>query len=84
MIVKTSKQTRTNIIAKCLALSLLLSVASLGQNSTFHNAPASAKTERNPYQGQQSAAGKAAFQLRCVACHGPKRRRLGKHTFVSR
>src|SRR5271154_1529720 len=71
MAVKKSKRTRTDLIAKCLALSLLLGVASRGQNPNFHNAPASAKTEKNPYQGQQSAAGKAAFQLRCVACHGP-------------
>src|SRR3984957_14631981 len=63
-------QTRRDTLAKCLVLSLLLSVASLAQNSSFHNAPASAKTGKNPYQGQQSAAGKAAYQLRCAACHG--------------
>ena len=65
MIVKTSTQTRRNMLAKCLVLSLLLSAASLAQNQSFHNAPASAKTEKNPYQGQnRRGQGGVSTQLR--------------------
>ena len=67
----SSTQTLRDTLAKCLVLSLLLSAASVSQNQVFHSAPASAKTERNPYQGQNAASGKAAFQLNCVTCHGP-------------
>jgi mono/diheme cytochrome c family protein len=70
MVLKTRKQTRTDRLRKGLTLSLLLGVASWAQTPSFHNAPASAKTEKNPYQGQQTASGKSAFQLRCAACHG--------------
>jgi glucose/arabinose dehydrogenase/mono/diheme cytochrome c family protein len=69
--VKKSKYTRKHMLAAWAVLSLLLSVSSLAQNPTFHNAPASAKLEKNPIQGQQTQEGKAAFQQRCVACHGP-------------
>jgi glucose/arabinose dehydrogenase/mono/diheme cytochrome c family protein len=71
MAVKTSKQNRRETLAKGLVLSVFLGVASLAQNPSFHNAPASAKTEKNPYHGQQTASGKSAFQLRCASCHGP-------------
>jgi glucose/arabinose dehydrogenase/mono/diheme cytochrome c family protein len=64
-------QTRRDTLAKCLFLSLLLGAAPVAQNQVFHSAPASAKTERNPYQGQNAASGKEAFQLNCAACHGP-------------
>jgi cytochrome c5 len=69
-IVKEGKQARRGTLVKCLVPSLVLSVASLAQNPSFHKAPASAKAEKNPYQGQQTASGKSAFQLRCPACHG--------------
>jgi glucose/arabinose dehydrogenase/mono/diheme cytochrome c family protein len=51
-------------------LSLLLSAASLGQNQSFHGAPASAKTDKNIYQGQNLGVGKTAFEHNCAACHG--------------
>ena len=70
-VVKKTKQPRNDVFATCAALFLLLSMAAVARTSSFHNAPASAKTEKNPYQGQQSPDGKSAFQLRCVACHGP-------------
>jgi len=37
------------------------------QDSNFHNAPASAKELKNPYQGQQPPRAKALFHLRCAA-----------------
>jgi glucose/arabinose dehydrogenase len=56
---------------------LLLSVglaASLlfAQNASFHNAPANAKADQNPYAGSAdaAAAGKAVYLNSCVTCHG--------------
>ena len=40
------------------------------QNSNFHNAPASAKALKNPYEGQPAPRAKALFHLRCARCHG--------------
>ncbi|MGC2028389.1 MAG: cytochrome c, partial [Steroidobacteraceae bacterium] len=67
----TSTQTPRDALAKCLLLSVLLSTASLSQNKSFHHAPASARTDKNPYSGQNLSEGKAAFELNCAACHGP-------------
>ena len=66
----TSAQTLRHTLAKCMVLSILLSAASVAQIQSFHSAPASAKTEINPYRGQNSASGRTAFQLNCAACHG--------------
>ena len=40
------------------------------QNSSFHNAPSSAKELKNPHEGQPAAAAKRLFHLRCARCHG--------------
>ena len=42
------------------------------RRSSFHNAPASAAAEKNPYDGQASAisAGKTSYASHCAACHG--------------
>src|SRR5258707_4939768 len=40
------------------------------QNSNFHNAPASAKQMKNPYEAQPPEAGKSLYHLRCARCHG--------------
>ena len=37
---------------------------------SFHDAPASAKAQKNPYEGQQSPAGKSTYHSRCAGCHG--------------
>ena len=70
-VTNTSTQTPRDALAKCLLLSVLLSTASLSQNKSFHHAPASARTDKNPYSGQNLSEGKAAFELNCAACHGP-------------
>jgi glucose/arabinose dehydrogenase/cytochrome c553 len=44
--------------------------ASQAQETSFHDAPASAKELKNPYAGQQVASSKAAYHLRCARCHG--------------
>ena len=40
------------------------------QDSSFHNAPPSAKELKNPYEGQPAASAKRLFHLRCARCHG--------------
>jgi glucose/arabinose dehydrogenase/mono/diheme cytochrome c family protein len=44
--------------------------ASQAQETSFRDAPASAKELKNPYAGQQVASSKAAYHLRCARCHG--------------
>ena len=67
-----------NRIAELAGLAALLFLAAqfsnaplLAQNANFHNAPASVKFTKNPYQGQQPDAAKSVYQSRCAACHGP-------------
>ena len=40
------------------------------QKPNFHDAPADAKAQKNPYQGQQTTSGKSTYHARCAACHG--------------
>jgi mono/diheme cytochrome c family protein len=40
------------------------------QNSSFHNAPASAQQLKNPYAGHNLALGKQFYELQCASCHG--------------
>lgn len=48
-----------------------LLVASQSQVATFHNAPASAKEQKNPYEGQHPTPVKADYLHNCASCHGP-------------
>ncbi len=51
----------------------LLPIATLqAVDKPFHDAPASAKAQKNPYAGQQAAAdaGKQVYARNCLACHG--------------
>ena len=57
-------------LVPCAAISLLLSPAWPAQNPGFHNAPASARATKNPYEGQHPASAKSAYHLRCANCHG--------------
>src|ERR1700731_458895 len=45
---------------------------SFSQDASFHNAPASTKTDKNPYAGKADAvtAGKTVFSNSCITCHG--------------
>jgi glucose/arabinose dehydrogenase len=47
-------------------------------DTKFHNAPASARATKNPYEGDMTAvqAGKRLYARNCLACHG----KLGKGT----
>jgi glucose/arabinose dehydrogenase len=53
-------------------LCLLPVVIVKAADSVFHDAPATAKAMKNPYEGQQSAldAGKTLYTRNCLACHG--------------
>ena len=53
------------------ALALLVSPALHAQDAKFHNAPASVKQLKNPYEGQQvTPVAKPPYHLRCASCHG--------------
>jgi len=58
----------------CLVISLLLLplVVLQGADKPFHDAPASAKAMKNPFQGQAAAidAGKTVYARNCLSCHG--------------
>src|ERR1700691_3736060 len=52
---------------------MTLFVATLpAADKPFHDAPASAKAQKNPFAGQQAAvdAGKTVYVRNCLACHG--------------
>ena len=51
---------------------ILTGSALMAQNTDFHNAPASAKQLKNPYEGDAQAAqtGQPLYHLRCARCHG--------------
>lgn len=62
-------------VRRCLPavmFALLLTVTLHADNKNFHDAPASAKAVKNPYEGQADAvtAGKALYARNCLACHG--------------
>ncbi len=65
------------LFLKILAPILILSSGDaalqlIAQDVAFHNAPASAKAEKNPYSAQAALdAGKAVYSSTCVTCHGP-------------
>ncbi len=54
-----------------LALAAMLPPSPVqAQNPNFHNAPASARELKNPYEGQRTPKAAALFHLRCARCHG--------------
>src|SRR5271165_1107392 len=55
-----------------MAFSAGLSHLLQAQGTSFHNAPASAAAEKNPYDGQGStvSGGKTSYASHCAACHG--------------
>jgi glucose/arabinose dehydrogenase len=63
---------RASRIASAVLFSLLPVAALPAVDKPFHDAPASAKAQKNPYAGQQTAAdaGKQVYARNCLACHG--------------
>jgi mono/diheme cytochrome c family protein len=63
-----------------IAASILLSAAWLfaaDADANFHNAPASAKAMKNPYEGRDAAVqtGKGLYAHNCASCHAPETNR---------
>jgi glucose/arabinose dehydrogenase len=63
---------RASRIVSAVLFSLLPVAALPAVDQPFHDAPASAKAQKNPYAGQQAAAdaGKQVYARNCLACHG--------------
>jgi glucose/arabinose dehydrogenase len=64
---------RLRACAISAVLSVFLPVAMLhAVDKNFHDAPDSAKAQKNPFEGKQDAvdAGKALYARNCLACHG--------------
>ena len=59
-------------IVSTIVLSLISVAALQAADQPFHDAPASAKAQKNPYAGQQAAVmpGKQIYARNCLACHG--------------
>ena len=59
-------------IVSAVLFSLLPAATLQAVDNPFHDAPASAKAQRNPLAGQQAAvdAGKPLYARNCLACHG--------------
>jgi len=55
-----------------LFLALVFSLVSFAADKNFHDAPDSAKAQKNPLEGQEAAidAGKTLYARNCLACHG--------------
>lgn len=60
-----------SLLALCLAILVVLSPSAAQRQDPFKDAPASAKTEKNPYGNQAGAkAGAQIFANNCAKCHG--------------
>src|ERR1019366_7969414 len=62
----------TSKIVSAVLLSMLSIAALQADDKPFHDAPATAKAQKNPFSGQQAAAdaGKTLYARNCLACHG--------------
>jgi len=67
---KASIRIVTVLLATLAVATFVITPWIAAQNSNFHNAPASAKQMRNPYEAQPPEAGKSLYHLRCARCHG--------------
>jgi glucose/arabinose dehydrogenase/mono/diheme cytochrome c family protein len=68
--VKTSTNVFVDLVVTFVIMGISVVPSAHAQNSTFHNAPPSAKELKNPYEGQPPAAAKRLFHLKCARCHG--------------
>jgi glucose/arabinose dehydrogenase len=60
------------VIATAILVSTSLSLAAQEVDAAFHNAPASARATKNPYEGKAAAAleGRKLYASNCGSCHG--------------
>jgi glucose/arabinose dehydrogenase/mono/diheme cytochrome c family protein len=61
---------RPNALISYALFSALIVCVCAAQDANFHNAPASAKAETNPYAGQHPASIRSAYHQNCGRCHG--------------
>ncbi len=63
---------RTTLLLSVSFVALSATYSVNAQSTAFHNAPAVAAAEKNPYDGQTAAvaAGKASYASHCASCHG--------------
>src|SRR5579862_9245014 len=74
---RTMKLQKKNFIsglAMLVAFPALICAVAQAQDTSFHNAPASAKQAKNPYSGDNRAAeiGGQIYAVNCAKCHGPQ------------
>jgi glucose/arabinose dehydrogenase/mono/diheme cytochrome c family protein len=69
-VLKASMRALTVSLALVAVAISCLTPWTAAQDSNFHNAPASAKQMKNPYETQPPSAGKGLYHLRCARCHG--------------
>jgi glucose/arabinose dehydrogenase len=60
------------VVCAVVLFVVVLAIALLAVDKRFHDAPDSAKAEKNPYEGQEAAitGGKTVYARNCLACHG--------------
>ena len=59
-----------SLLTVCIVLALVLFPALRAQDKAFHNAPATAKNLKNPYDVHPPSTAKQLYHLRCARCHG--------------
>jgi glucose/arabinose dehydrogenase len=66
------------VVTKILVIAILLLSSTIqAQNPNFHNAPASAKELKNPFDHRPPAGTKGLFHSRCAVCHGENGEGMG-------
>jgi mono/diheme cytochrome c family protein len=71
---------RLTLVVLCtVGAALALIPAISAQSSAFHNAPATASQQKNPFSGDALAAagGKKAYSQNCAQCHGNNLQGMG-------
>src|SRR5580692_11562845 len=71
-IMKRQKSSFVRDLAMLMLFACAICVMLKAQNTSFHNAPASAKGAKNPYAGENRAAeiGGQIYAVNCAKCHG--------------
>ena len=77
VVIRGSWKTSARVLIQLASLLLFAAIGAFlpvtAQNSSFHDAPASAEQTKNPYAGKHASAqaGANLFARHCASCHGP-------------